>query len=54
MSELGNEVQTVGESSKHQKTRFVDGEDAEGKRAIWILQGLRGWVTLWGDEVTCS
>jgi ribosomal RNA-processing protein 12 len=26
-------------------------EDMEGKRAIWVIQGLRGWVNVWGQEV---
>ena len=52
--ELETEAKTGGESSHRKKTRFADGEDPEGKRAIWILQGLRGWVAIWGDEVSCS
>lgn len=28
-------------------------EDMEGKRAIWVIQGLRGWVNVWGEEVSC-
>jgi ribosomal RNA-processing protein 12 len=27
-------------------------EDMEGKRAIWVIQGLRGWVNVWGEEVS--
>jgi ribosomal RNA-processing protein 12 len=47
---LDEESKTGGTSSK-KKARFADGEDAEGKRAIWVVQGLRGWVAVWGDEV---
>ncbi|KAK4688051.1 ribosomal RNA-processing protein 12, partial [Tremellales sp. Uapishka_1] len=46
---LEDEVKTGG-ASKSKKTRFADGEDGEGKRAIWVVQGLRGWVAVWGDE----
>ena len=31
------------------KARFE--EDEEGKRAIWMVQGLRGWVAVWGEQV---
>ena len=48
---LEEEAKTGGASSKVKKAKFADGEDAEGKRAIWIVQGLRGWVAVWGDEV---
>nr|ODO02374.1 ribosomal RNA-processing protein 12 [Cryptococcus depauperatus CBS 7855] len=48
MAILQEEIKTGGSKSK--KTRFADAEDAEGKRAIWVVQGLRGWVAVWGDE----
>lgn len=35
------------------KARFADADEGEGKRAIWVIQGLRGWVAVWGDEVSC-
>lgn len=41
-----------GGGGKGKKARFADGEDGEGKKGIWIVQGLRGWVTVWGDEVS--
>lgn len=34
------------------KARFADGEDGEGKRAIWVAQGLRGWAAVWGESVS--
>ncbi|ORX37048.1 putative ribosomal protein [Kockovaella imperatae] len=34
--------------AKGKKARF-DGGD-EGKKVIWLVQGLRGWVSVWGDE----
>ena len=48
---LEEEVRAGGGSSKGKKARFADGEDTEGKRGIWVVQGLRGWVTVWGEEV---
>jgi len=53
-SVLQEEVRDGGQSSKGKKARFEDAEDAEGKRAIWVVQGLRGWVAVWGDEVCLS
>ncbi|ORY31769.1 NUC173 domain-domain-containing protein [Naematelia encephala] len=49
---LREEVQSGGTSSgnKGKKARFADAEEADGKKAIWIVQGLRGWVVVWGDE----
>ncbi|KAL1408080.1 pre-rRNA processing protein [Vanrija albida] len=46
------EEELAGGSSKQKgkKARFADAEDAEGKKAIWVVQGLRGWVAVWGDE----
>ncbi|OCF44347.1 ribosomal RNA-processing protein 12 [Kwoniella heveanensis CBS 569] len=49
MNILEEEVRSGG-GSKGKKARFADGEDGEGKRAIWVVQGLRGWVAVWGDE----
>lgn len=48
---LEEEVKSGGASSK-KKARFADAEDGEGKRAIWVVQGLRGWTGVWGDEVS--
>lgn len=48
---LEEEAKSGGGSSKGKKARLADGEDAEGKRVIWMVQGLRGWVAVWGDEV---
>lgn len=50
-SHLEEEVRTGGSSSKGKKARFADAEEGEGKKVIWIVQGLRGWVAVWGDEV---
>ena len=33
------------------KARLAEGEDGEGKRAIWVVQGLRGWAAVWGEAV---
>ena len=41
-------------ASKGKKARFADGEDGEGKRAIWVVQGLRGWAAVWGESVSQS
>ncbi|WWC88271.1 uncharacterized protein L201_003178 [Kwoniella dendrophila CBS 6074] len=41
-------------NKSNKKARFADGEDSEGKRAIWVIQGLRGWVAVWGDEQLSS
>ena len=35
---------------KGKKARFQD--DVDGKRAIWLVQGLRGWVSVWEGEVS--
>lgn len=45
------EASTGGASSKR-KARFADDDDAEGKKAIWVVQGLRGWVAVWGEDVS--
>lgn len=50
MNVLEEEVKTGGARGK--KARFADAEDMEGKKAIWVVQGLRGWVAVWGDEVS--
>lgn len=48
---LEEEIKNGGGSSQ-KKARFADAaDDAEGKKIIWIVQGLRGWVAVWGDEV---
>lgn len=51
-SHLEEEVKTGGSSSKGKKARFGEADDGEGKKVIWIVQGLRGWVAVWGDEVS--
>lgn len=49
---LEEEIKSGGGSSQ-KKARFADAaDDAEGKKVIWIVQGLRGWVAVWGDEVS--
>lgn len=40
-------------ASSKKKARFADGEDGEGKKGIWVVQGLRGWVAVWGEDVSC-
>jgi len=45
------EEESKGGASSKKKARFVDGEDGEGKRAIWVVQGLRGWAAVWGEAV---
>jgi ribosomal RNA-processing protein 12 len=51
------EEETKGGQSKVKKVKFAGGmvmagaEDAEGKRAIWVVQGLRGWVSVMDEEV---
>ena len=37
---------------KGKKARF--GDDDEGKKVIWLVQGLRGWVSVWGEEVSAT
>lgn len=49
---LEEEAKNGGSSSKGKKARFADADDGEGKKVIWIVQGLRGWVAVWGDEVS--
>lgn len=52
MTHLEEEAKTGGASSK-KKARFAaDGDDMEGKKAIWVVQGLRGWVAVWGEDVS--
>lgn len=54
MSNLEEEAKSGGASSK-KKARFQgEGEDMEGKKAIWVVQGLRGWVAVWGEDVSHS
>ena len=52
---LQEETRGRGGPSK-KRARFADDEDGdgEGKRAIWVVQGLRGWVAVWGNEVRTS
>ncbi|BEI80482.1 hypothetical protein CcaverHIS002_0110110 [Cutaneotrichosporon cavernicola] len=50
---LEEDIRSGGSSKptfKGKKTRFADSEDSEGKKAIWVVQGLRGWVAVWGDD----
>ena len=50
---LEEEIKAGGSSSKGKKARFAaETDDSEGKKVIWIVQGLRGWVAVWGDEVS--
>lgn len=53
---LEADIQSGGSSKaakgKGKKARFADAEDAEGKNAIWVVQGLRGWVAVWGEDVS--
>lgn len=51
-SVLEEDIRSGGSSkaAKGKKARFADAEDAEGKRPIWVVQGLRGWVAVWGDD----
>lgn len=51
MSNLEEEAKNGGASSK-KKARFTEGDDGEGKKAIWVVQGLRGWVAVWGEDVS--
>lgn len=52
------EEETKGGQSKVKKVKFAGGmvmagaENAEGKRAIWVVQGLRGWVSVMDEEVS--
>jgi len=52
-SHLEEETKAGGAGSK-KKARFAgaDDNDDEGKKVIWIVQGLRGWVAVWGDDVS--
>ncbi|KAL7421785.1 pre-rRNA processing protein [Cryptotrichosporon argae] len=47
---LDDETKTGGATGKGKKIKFDDAESAEGKKAIWVIQGLRGWVAVWGEE----
>ncbi|CAK9785021.1 putative ribosomal protein [Cutaneotrichosporon oleaginosum] len=50
---LEEDIRSGGSSkaaAKGKKARFADSEDSEGKKAIWVVQGLRGWVAVWGDD----
>jgi ribosomal RNA-processing protein 12 len=58
---LEEEAKTGGASGAggKKKARFAgagagagaEAEDGEGKRAIWVVQGLRGWSAVWGESV---
>ncbi|EIW67760.1 hypothetical protein TREMEDRAFT_40374 [Tremella mesenterica DSM 1558] len=47
MKTLKVEMEMMG---KRDKKKGTDKEEEEGKRIIWLIQGLRGWVVVWGDE----
>lgn len=57
-SVLKEEAKAGGSQAQGKKVKFagvrVQGgeEAAEGKRAIWVIQGLRGWVNVWGQDVS--
>ena len=48
---LQSELQ--GNSSGKKRARFQGDDDEEAKKAIWIIQGLKGWSSssLWANEV---
>ena len=48
---LQDEANGSGAAQGKKKARF-DADEQEGKKAIWVVQGLRGWVAVWGDEVS--
>jgi ribosomal RNA-processing protein 12 len=58
-SVLNEEVKGGTSQAQAKKVKFAGvkgavmqgSEDMEGKRAIWVIQGLRGWVNVWGEEV---
>jgi ribosomal RNA-processing protein 12 len=53
VSVLEEEAKNGGGNGKAKKARFAGAEDEEaGKKAIWVVQGLRGWVSVWGDDVS--
>lgn len=55
---LTEEVEGGKSQSKAKKVKFsgangtlmAGAEDVEGKRAIWVVQGLRGWISVWGED----
>lgn len=57
-SVLTEEAEGGKSQAKGKKVKFTGGngammagaEDVEGKRAIWVVQGLRGWISVWGEE----
>lgn len=55
-SALEEDISASGSSKKGKgkKARFADAEDAEGKKSIWVVQGLRGWVAVWGEDVSLT
>jgi ribosomal RNA-processing protein 12 len=49
---LQDEANGAGAGASKKKARFAEEGEQEGKKAIWVVQGLRGWVAVWGDEVS--
>lgn len=52
LEEEGKNGGSSGGAGGKKKARFADGEDSEGKRAIWVVQGLRGWAAVWGESAS--
>jgi ribosomal RNA-processing protein 12 len=58
MAVLQQETKAGASAGRPKKVKFAGGtilagaEDAEGKRAIWVVQGLRGWVSVMNEEVS--
>ena len=54
------EEEAKGGQTKVKKVKFAGGmvmagaEDSEGKRAIWVVQGLRGWVSVMNEDVSTA
>ncbi|WVQ73553.1 hypothetical protein IAR50_003131 [Cryptococcus sp. DSM 104548] len=48
MGVLEEEVKSGG--GKGKKARFADAQDGDGKRGIQLVQGLRNWVAVWGED----
>lgn len=46
------EVKGGSSKANGKKVKFAGGDESEGKRAVWVVQGLRGWVSVWGDDVS--
>ncbi|ODN76332.1 ribosomal RNA-processing protein 12 [Cryptococcus wingfieldii CBS 7118] len=48
MGVLEEEVKSGG--GKGKKARFADAQEGDGKRGIQLVQGLRNWVAVWGED----